>query len=67
MRETRPWMIAVRKHVRLALIYADDGACVTSAKMLVEAANLLVDEQNRKNRILSGNGKNYNPVRSWIA
>lgn len=47
-------MRLARKHCRLALVYAEDGAFATAAKMLREAAELLMDEHNRRQRVLQG-------------
>lgn len=45
---------AARKHSALALIYADDGAWATAAKLLHEAAELFENEHSRIKEIVGG-------------
>lgn len=44
----------VRKHTKLAIAYAEDGAFATAAKLLHESADLFTAENIRMGKILSG-------------
>lgn len=47
-------MVAARKHIKLALIYADDGAWGTAGKMLHESADLFIAEYKRLHALMNG-------------
>ncbi len=53
MKDNRPWFVAVKKQVRLAMIYTDDGALVTGAKLLRDAADLIDLEHERRRELIT--------------
>ena len=53
MTQRETLMKAAKKHARLALIYADDGAFATAAKLLRETADLFDAENGRRDKIMN--------------